>query len=137
MMVVIQACQISDGGTPYVLQTCQYVTLNKKITFLQCSFFIENNFNIYSHFIAFSRPFMKYQFNNYQMTVFGLMANTSFHILNHFQNGQVIHRVHLLKWFNFILNILANAVEHFVNNDTIAANEPHRACLFLLTPVKF
>ena len=32
VMVVIQASQILDGGTLYVLQTCQYVTLNREIT---------------------------------------------------------------------------------------------------------
>ena len=73
-MVVIQACQISDGGTPYVLQTCQYVALNKKPPFLQCSFFIENNLNFYSHFIAFSSYLWIISFKNlkisYLMRVF-------------------------------------------------------------------
>ena len=60
VMVVIQACQISDGGTPYVLQTCQYVTLNKKIPLLYNIAFS----NIYSHFIAFSKLSMNYQLND-------------------------------------------------------------------------
>ena len=51
---------ISDGGTPYVLQTCQYVTLNKKIPLLYNIAFS----NIYSHFIAFSKLSMNYQLND-------------------------------------------------------------------------
>ena len=51
---------------------------------------------------------MKYQFNNFQMTVFGigLMANTSFHIESF--SKWPSDSQDPLKWFKFILNISAN-----------------------------